>query len=98
MANQGLGLTVDVEGLKEFNKIFNEYLQFQKKAPSEVVNHKLLNIAIRAKNNTKKADATRLKNDILAPSRNNPEKSVGEMIVLSRLPIVTGKQIGRAHV
>jgi len=85
MANDGVGVSIKIDGEKEFNKVLNDYMQWSRKAPSEIVNSKMYFIAQNAINVTKKADPNRLAKDLNSPSNTNPEKTLGEMIVLKRL-------------
>ena len=67
---------------KEFDKALEEYIQFSKKAPSEIINSKLFFIARQATFTTKAADKNAIRAELEAPSRVNPNISLA--IVLSQ--------------
>jgi len=70
---------------QEFLKTFDSYLDWNKRAVSDIVNQKLYFVALQAMNFTKKADAAQIKSELMAPSKKYPEKSLGELLVLMQM-------------
>jgi len=71
--------------IKEFNKMFEEYMQWSKKSIAEVINQKLYFVALQAMNMTKKADPSHIKNELMAPSKKYPDKTLGELLVIMQM-------------
>lgn len=85
MANNGLKVTVDVEGMKELNKVLSEYMKWTKQQPSEVVNAKMYFIALNALQTTKQADPSHIKGELAQPSQKRPNMTLGEILTLKDL-------------
>lgn len=67
--------------LSDFNKKMDEYVKFNKRNISEIINAKLFFIARNAVNNTKKVDRAKIKNELMAPSRVNPQVPLAAILV-----------------
>lgn len=85
MANVGLKMTADVQGMKEFNKVLAEYMKWTRQQPSEVVNAKMYFIALNALQTTKAADPSQIRGELSVPSQKNPNISLGEILTLKDL-------------
>ena len=66
--------------MKEFNAALNEYMQFAKKAPSEILNAKCYYIARQCTFTTKAADKNEIRSELNAPSRTNSDVSLAVIL------------------
>lgn len=91
---------VDVD-LKEFNKAMSEYMQFAKKAPSEVINSKCYFIARNATFTTGASNKEKIRSELTSPSKKNPNVPLAAILVNKQLKTkgkkgLSGKEMGTA--
>ena len=68
----------------EFDKAMEEYRQFSKRNPSEIINAKCSFIAKNATQTTKKANRELISAELDAPSNTSPSLTVGQVIVIRK--------------
>ena len=66
---------------REFKKVFEEYMKFAKKAPSEVINSKCFFIARNATFTTTAADKNKIREELNAPSEKNADIPLAAILV-----------------
>lgn len=76
---------------KEFDAALNEYMQFAKKAPSEILNAKCYYIARQCTFTTKAADKNAIRSELNAPSRTNSDVSLAVILAQKRAIEKNGK-------
>lgn len=65
---------------REFQKTFNEYLLWNKRLPSQLINNKLYFISLRAMQETKAVKGETIRADLSVPSKNNAKRTLGEVL------------------
>ena len=65
----------------QFEKAMSEYVKVNRRNMSDIVNAKLFFIARNAVNNTKKSDKAKIKNELMAPSKINPQVPLAAILV-----------------
>ena len=71
--------------LKEWNRTFEDYIQWNKRSLAEVINQKLYFVALRAMQETKMASSGDIKHELNSPSKKYPNMSLGELLVIRDL-------------
>jgi hypothetical protein len=70
---------------KDFNKVLDDYMVFQKRTPADVINGKLFYIARHATMTTKHADKEAIESELRGPSRDYPNVPLGAILVNKQL-------------
>ena len=70
---------------REFNKVLDEYMTFQKRTPADVVNAKLYYVARNATMTTKATEPSKIESELMGPSKSYPDAPLGAIIVNSIL-------------
>lgn len=70
---------------KEFDKVFAEYMTWQKKQPSEIINGKLYFVALQAMGQTKTATKDGIRNKLMQPARITKNVPLAAILVNSKL-------------
>jgi len=76
---------VTTNNLKDFNRQFQEYMLWNRRAASETVNQKLYFISLRAMQLTKTGSKAQITDELNQPSLKYPNKTLGEILVLKDL-------------
>lgn len=69
--------------MRQFDRVFADYLLYTKKQPAEIVNSKLYFIALQAMNLTKKAEAGDIRSALSVPSKVNPAMNLGMVLTFA---------------
>jgi hypothetical protein len=88
MANEAK-ITMKLEGMKEFHKVFDEYKTWNKREGADIINAKLYFIALQAMRATKAVDKSDIPKKLGVPSRVNPE--------IPLVAILVNKQLAAQH-
>lgn len=85
MAGNGMNVTVDVAGMKEFDKVMLDYMQWSKRQPSEIINAKMYFVALNALQVTKAVNPNHIRMEMHQQSIKHPEMTLGEVLTLKDL-------------
>ena len=71
--------------LKEWDKVWPQYIAFNKRAPSEILNTKAVFICRSAINQTKRSTKEQIRDNLLSPSRKNPQAPLASILINRQL-------------